>query len=620
VARLSLALLAIAGLALGAVLHVLGHPGPAADAWAVTTAVVLLPLGVSVLRSVLHGDVGVDAIALVAMSVSLALSEELAGAVIAVMLAGGNALEAVAGRQASRDLRALLGRVPRQAHRLRDGILEEVDAEALQRGDVVVVRAGEVVPVDGLVGATGALLDESALTGEPLPVSLACGDTARSGTANAGQAFELRALRPAAESAYAQIVRLVRQAQQSRAPLVRLADRYAALMLPAVLAAAGATWLLSGDPRRGLSVLVVATPCPLILAAPIALLAGVSRAARQGVIVKGSAAIERLGRARSVILDKTGTLTRGRAALQDVVPLDGIEARDLVRLAASLDQLSAHPVAAALTDAAAERGLRLALPDDVSERPGAGITGRVDGHRLSVGTPSYLAGEGYPDAEALGRRLDRAPGDANVLVGVDGRLAGVLSVGDRLRPGAGDVVRDLRRAGIRHIALATGDRSAVARQIGDTVAVDGVHSDMTPTGKLELVRALQRRTDLRPVVMVGDGVNDAPALAQADVGLAIATPGSMVSSEAADAVIVDGRIERVVQAVAIGVRSLSIARQSIVAGLALSAIAMAFAAAGAIAPVEGAVLQEAIDVAVILNALRALGDGAAPTRPSSPRA
>jgi heavy metal translocating P-type ATPase len=610
-ARLALAAVAIAGLAVGAVLHLLGHPAPAAHVWAITTGVVLLPLGVSVLRSLWHGDVGVDAIALVAMCASLALSEELAGAVIAVMLAGGNALEAVAARQASRDLRALLDHVPRHAHRLRDGTLEEVEAELLQRGDIVVVRAGELVPVDGVVGSTGALIDESALTGEPLPVSLRPGDSARSGTANAGQAFELRAVRPAAESAYAQIVRLVREAERSQAPLVRLADRFAALMLPAVLAAAGLTWLLSGDPRRGLSVLVVATPCPLILAAPIALLAGVSRAARYGVIVKGSAAIERLGRARSVILDKTGTLTQGRAALQDVLVLDGIDAPDLIRLAASLDQLSAHPVAAALTDAAAERGLRLTLPEDVTERAGAGIAGRVDGRQLSVGTPSYLAQRGFAEAEALGRRLDRTPGNAHVLVGVDGQLAGVLSVGDRLRSGAGDVVRDLRRAGVSHVALATGDRSAVARRIGQEIGVDRVHSDMTPAGKLELVRALQRRADLRPVVMVGDGVNDAPALAQADVGIAIATPGSMVSSETADAVIADGRVERVVQAVAIGVRSLSIARQSVVAGMALSAIAMAFAAAGYIAPVEGAVLQEAIDVAVILNALRALRGGAA---------
>ena len=607
--RLALAGLAIAGLAVGAVLLALGHPALAADAWALTTAVVLLPLAVSVLRSLLHGDVGVDAIALVAMCVSLALDEQLAGAVIAVMLAGGNALEAVAARQATRDLRALLGRVPRHAHRLQDGRLEDIDAELLERGDVVVVRAGELVPVDGLVGAGGALLDESALTGEPLPVSLRPGDTARSGTANAGQAFELRAVRPAAESAYAQIVRLVREAERSRAPLVRLADRFAALMLPAVLGAAAATWLLSGDPRRGLAVLVVATPCPLILAAPIALLAGVSRAARQGVIVKGSAAIERLGRARSVILDKTGTVTLGRAALRDVMLLDGIPAADLIRLAASLDQLSAHPVAAALTDAAAERGLPLSLPVDVSERAGAGIAGLVEGRRLAVGTPSYLAEHGYTDAEALGLRLDGAPGDAHVLVGVDGTLAGVLNVGDRLRPGAIDFVRDLRLEGVRHIALATGDRSAVARHIGEAIGVDRVHSDMTPAGKLDLVRALQRRVELRPVVMVGDGVNDAPALAQADVGIAIATPGSMVSSETADAVIADGRVERVVQAVAIGRRSLSIARQSIVAGMGLSALAMAVAAAGFIAPVQGALLQEAIDVAVILNALRALRGG-----------
>ena len=600
----------LVAIGVGGLLHLLSEPAAGNAVWAVATAVVLAPLTWSVGRALLHGDIGVDAIALVAMAASLALGEYLAGVVVGLMLAGGNALEESAAGRARRELKALVGRAPRVAHRRVGETVEEVPADELAIGDHVLVRHGEVVPVDGLVTTDEALLDESALTGEPLPVSHREGATVRSGTANVGDAFELRAIRPASESAYAAVVRLVQEAERHRAPFVRMADRYAALFLPVTLVAAGLAWAFSGDPVRALAVLVVATPCPLILAAPVAILSGVSRAARVGIIVKGGAAIEKLGEARTVVLDKTGTLTLGTPGIDRIVAFDGIDPDETLRLAASLDQLSAHSLAEALVEEARRRGLRLSFPDGVVEGAGEGAEGRVDDRRVTVGSESWLGRRGYPLEDAQLAELDEADGvgRAKVLVGVEGRLAGAVVMADHLRPDAADLVRDLRTAGIRHVALATGDREAVAREIAREVGVDRVYADQSPEEKLELVRSIQEDAALRPVVMVGDGVNDAPALALADVGIAMGTSGATVASEAADAVILVDRIGRVADAVRIGRRSLRIARQSVLVGIGLSMVAMAFAAFGFIPPVYGALLQEVIDVAVIVNALRALRD------------
>jgi heavy metal translocating P-type ATPase len=598
----------LAAIGFGGLLHLLSEPEAGDAVWATATAVVLVPLAWSVARSLLRGDVGVDAIALVAMAASLALGEYLAGAVVGLMLAGGNALEDSAAGRARKELTSLIGRAPRVAYRRIGENVEEVPVEALSVGDHVMVRHGEVVPVDGLVMSDEAVLDESALSGEALPVSFRQGAPIRSGTTNAGEAFELRATRPASESAYAGVVRLVRQAESHKAPFVRMADRYAAFFLPVTLIAAGLAWMLSGDPVRGLAVLVVATPCPLILAAPVAILSGVSRAARVGVIVKGGAVIERLGEARTVILDKTGTLTLGTPEIERVVPVGGSDQSDMLRLAASVDQLSAHSLAEALVLGARRRGLELSFPVDVDEGAGQGAEGFVDGRRVAVGSESWLETRGYPVPAGAVQALDDAngAGRAKILVGVEGRLAGAIVMADHLRPDARQLVEDLREAGIRHVAMATGDRVGVADEIGREVGVDRVYAEQTPEEKLELVRSIQQDAGLRPVVMVGDGVNDAPALALADVGIAMGTAGATVASETADAVILVDRIGRVADALRIGRRSLSIARQSVLAGIGLSLVAMGFAAFGFIPPVYGALLQEGIDVAVILNALRAL--------------
>jgi heavy metal translocating P-type ATPase len=387
-----------------------------------------------------------------------------------------------------------------------------------------------------------------------------------------------------------------------------MADRYAAVFLPVTLAVAGLAWGLSGDPVRALAVLVVATPCPLILAAPVAILAGVSRAARAGVIVKGGAAVEQLGEAQTVVLDKTGTLTLGLPEIERLVIFDGLDPDETLRLAASLDQLSAHSLAEALVHGAQRRGLALSFPEAVEEGPGQGAEGIVDGRRVAVGSAAWLRARGYEVPDGAVARLDaeNGAGSGKVLVGVEGRLAAAVILADHLRPDARGLVDGLREAGISYVAMATGDRAAVAEEIGREVGVDRVYADQTPEEKLELVRSLQSDGLLRPVVMVGDGVNDAPALALADVGIAMGAAGATVASETADAVILVDRVERVADAVRIGRRSLAIARQSVLAGIGLSLVAMVFAALGYIPPVFGALLQEAIDVAVILNALRAL--------------
>lgn len=600
-------------IAAGLALDVAGAESPADAVLAIAVAVMLLSLVLHVSRALLvEHRLGVDMIALVAMAGALALGEYLAGAVIALMFAGGQALETAAARRARRELTALVQRAPTVARRRRGDAIEAVAVAELAIGDVVVVRTGDVLPVDGVVAAGDAVIDESALTGESLPVTRHAGEPALSGTANAGAPFELRATRPAAESAYAALVRLVEGAERSRAPFVRLADRYAALFLPFTLLVAAVAWAISDDPVRALAVVVVATPCPLILAAPIALVSGVSRAARRGVIVKGAAAIEALGRARTVLLDKTGTLTAGTPCVQRIEVADGLPAPEVLRLAASVDQLSPHVMAGALVAAAHDRGLALSHPEEAHEDPGRGIVALVDGRRVAVGSRGWLQSLGYAlDEPAEPAGIAPAVGAATALVGADGRLIGTIVLADELRPDAYELVGALRASGIRLVAMVSGDRRAIAARIGARLGVDRVYAEQSPEDKLEVVEAIRADPRLGPVVMVGDGVNDAPALALADVGVALGAAGATVSADTADAVITVDRIGRVADAVAIGRRSLRIATQSVVAGMALSAIAMGFAAAGALAPVAGALLQEVIDLAVVLNALRALAGGRA---------
>jgi len=599
---------ALAGTLAGGLAHLLGAPSLGDALWVATIAGTLVPVTWSVVRSLARGDVGVDVIALLAMVAALVGGELLAGSVVAVMLLGGNALEAFAAGRAERELTALLRRAPHVAHRRTDHAWEEVAVEDVVPRDLVLVRSGEVVPVDGTLASERAAIDASAVTGESLPVELRRGAALRSGVANAGEAFELRATRAAADSSYAALVALVAAAREERPPFTRLADRYAAIFLPLTLLLAGGAWALSGEFVRAVAVLVVATPCPLILAAPIALVSGLSRCAAEGIVLKGGTALERLAAARTVLLDKTGTLTLGRPSVELVVPFDGVSGDEVLRLAASAEQLSAHVLAEGIVHDAAARGLTLERPADAHEDPGDGIEATVCGRRVAVGGERWLRAHGFaaPDGAVPAAAVGPAPGRALVHVGVGDRIVGALVMTDRLRPDASRLASELRDAGVRQVAMVTGDRDAVAQAIAREAGLDRVYADCPPEEKLAVVRAMRARPELRPVVMVGDGVNDAPALALADVGVAIAGESETVSSEAADAVITVDRIDRVAAAVRIGRRTMRIARQSVVAGMALSLVAMVVAAAGHLPPVAGALLQEGIDVAVILNALRAL--------------
>jgi heavy metal translocating P-type ATPase len=601
---------ALLGTLAGGVCHLAGAPSAGDALWIATIAGTLIPVSWSVARALVRGDVGVDVIALLAMAAALIGGELLAGSVVAVMLLGGNALESYAAGSAERELTALLRRAPRIAHRRIDNTWEEVAVDTVVPGDVVLVRSGEVVPVDGTLDSERAAIDASAVTGESLPLEQHRGDALRSGVANAGEAFELRATRAAADSSYAALVALVAAAQGERPPFTRLADRYAAIFLPLTLLLSGGAWAASGEFVRAVAVLVVATPCPLILAAPIALVSGLSRCAGEGIVLKGGTALEGLAAARTVLFDKTGTLTRGRPSVELIVPFDGIPGDEVLRLAASIEQLSAHVLAEGIVHDAQARGLRLEQPGDAHEDPGDGIEATVGARRIAVGGERWLRTRGFTPADGVATAVEgAAPGRALVHVGIDGTIVGALVMADRLRPDAAELAHSLRDAGVRQVAMVTGDSDAVAQAIAHEAGLDRVYAECTPEQKLEVVRAVRARPELRPVVMVGDGVNDAPALALADVGVAIAGESETVSSEAADAVITVDRIDRVATAVRIGRRTMRIARQSVIAGMAMSLVAMAFAAAGLLPPVAGALLQEGIDVAVILNALRALRPG-----------
>jgi heavy metal translocating P-type ATPase len=604
-----LASIAVAAIAAGGLLHLVGEGAAGQMVWGAAVALLAAELTIEVARTVVvEHSLGVDTIALVAMVGALALGQELAGAVIGLMFSGGAALEAIASRRARRELTALVQRAPKIAQLRIDDSLQEVPVEQVHVGDVVLVRAGEVVPVDGTVLSAEAVVDTSTLSGEPLPETLRRGAQVLSGSANAGAPFDVRAGRPARDSAYAALVRLVKQAQTQRAPFVRMADRYAGFFLPATLLVAGLAWALSADPIRALAVVVVATPCPLILAAPIALVSGLSRAARAGVIVKGAGAIETLGEAQTVLFDKTGTLTVGTPEVREIVARGDWETGKLLRLAASVDRLSAHVLGEALVSAAKDAGLELTLPADVSEDPGQGIKGSVEGHRVAVGSRSFVRSTGVGDDEITASALttSRGSGEAHVLVAIDGHVAGVIVMADELRPDAHEIVDRLRAEGVLHVAMISGDRRSVAERVGRQLGVDRVYAEQSPQDKLEVVRRVRRDAALRPVIMVGDGVNDAPALAIADLGIAMGAQGATVSSETADAVITVDRVDRVADALHIGRRALHIARQSVLAGMGLSLAAMAVAAIGYLPPVAGALSQEVIDLAVIVNALRAL--------------
>ena len=557
---------------------------------------------VGMVRDVLRGHVGLDVLAVVAMVATLAVGEYIASLVIVLMLAGGEALEDYAGQRAKRELTALLDRSPRIAHVLvhphsDSDEVQDAEADDVEVGDVLLIRPAEVVPVDGVLLSAEGSFDESSLTGESMPVHRGSGEEVLSGAVNGSRAVRIRAVRRSADSQYQQIVALVQQAQDDRAPTVRLADRFAIPFTAVSLVIAGAAWGISGDPARFAEVLVLATPCPLLIAAPVAFLGGLSRAAKAGVIIKGGGVIEQLARIRSAAFDKTGTLTEGRPDLVAVDPAPGFDADELLALAASAEQYSSHVLADGIRRAAAERGIPLRAAEQASEVATNGVTAVIDGHSVLVGKPGYVA-----SIAADTVRRDIASGEAAAYVAVDGRFAGVLVLADDPRPEAAAVVSWLRAHDVERVTMLTGDAQATAQAVAHAVGIDDVHAELLPPEKVHLAGQMRPR----PVLMVGDGVNDAPVLAAADVGIAMGAKGATAAGDAADAVILTDSLAKVADAVSIGKHTLRVAYTAIWIGIAISIVLMLIATTGVIPAVAGALIQEGVDLATILYALRAL--------------
>ncbi len=593
-------------------------------------ALVLLgaPVVFRTLRGLARGEFAADVVAMLAIVAAVALREPIAGLVIVLMQTGGELLERYAEGRASDAVRELEAAAPRIAHRLAPGAadaasdpgaIEDIATEGIVIGDELLVRPGEMVPCDGTVARGTSSLDTSRVTGEPLPERVAAGASVRSGVVNLESPFVLRATALASESLYARIVELVRTAQSEKSPIQRLADKWAVWFTPVTLAACVIAWWLSGDAARVLAVLVVATPCPLLLATPVAVIGGINRAARRQVIVRNGTALELLARVDTAVFDKTGTLTIGRPAVDAILVNDGASVDDLLRLAAAVEVGSGHSLARSTVAAAHERALTIPTATAVTEHAGRGASGLVDGHRVTIGTQSLVT-ELHPAAQdAIVRAATAAPHVLRAFVVIErdsAPIVGTISYADQLRPGLDRFLKRLTALGLTRTLLLSGDQTANVEPIARAIGITEARGDLLPGDKVEAVRALEREG--RRVLMVGDGTNDAPALSAATVGVALAAHGGGISAEAAGVVLLADDVTRVEDAVRIGQRAVRVARQSILAGLGLSGGAMVVAALGYIPPTLGAMLQEGIDVAVILNALRAARDPrATPASPAS---
>jgi heavy metal translocating P-type ATPase len=593
---------------IGLLLRLGGLPDAGRLVWTGGLVLTGAPVVWRTLRGIASGRFAADLVAMLAIVAALLLGQPLAGLIVVLMQTGGEALERYAEGRASEAVRALEAAAPRTAHRVSDGRSEEVPVDAVAVGDELLIRPGDMVPCDGIVLGGRSHVDVSRLTGEPVPVSAAPGVTLRSGSLNLESPLTLRATAPARESQYARIVELVRSAQASKSPIQRLADRYAVWFTPLTLVVCGVAWAGSGDPVRALAVLVVATPCPLILATPVAIIGGINRAARRGIVFRHGSALEQLGGVRTAIFDKTGTLTIGRPEVSRLLVSGTLDEAELLRLVAGVEHGSGHLLGRMVVQAAEARGIRPPEARDVVEAPGQGITGVVEGRRVTVGAWSYVMArepQAEPELHAL---LAGEPATAlRAVVVVEGEGVGVVEFADRLRPGLPELFRRLRGLGIRRTILLSGDSQANAAAVAAEVGIEEAHGDLLPEAKVAVVHRLVKSGE--PVVMTGDGTNDAPALSTATVGVALASGGGGITAEAADAVILADDPGRLADAIAISQRTLRLARQSIWVGLGLSGAAMIGAGLGYIPPIVGALLQEAIDVAVILNALRASGAG-----------
>ncbi len=586
--------ISLASLSLGFLVPFLGYLNLQSFIWALGGLAGLVPATKWVIDEFLSKNMGSDILAVLALLGTILTNEMMAAAIISFMLATGRVLESWAEGQAERQLKSLLERMPRVAHiLLEDGSLKTISADDVKVGDILVVRSGEIVPVDGML-ITDATLDESALTGEPLPVNRESNEMVLSGVLNAGNNFQFKALQTLDLSTYSGIIRLVQSAQAKSAPGVRIANTWALRFVPVALIIAGGAWLITGEISRAIAVLVAATPCPLILAVPIAVVAGMSNAAKNGAVIKGGAALEQLARAEVVLLDKTGTLTYGGPEVSEIQAKPGFDELKVLQIAASLDQYSPHVIAKAIVNAANERKINLLPALEVKENHGEGISGNISGVKSSVC-----------------QITDSIPDWCNVYsplrVGIyqNDELIGILGLEDPIRSESEQMIKDLRSSGIKKILMVTGDRIETAKNVGSVLDLDEIHASCKPEDKMRIVLA-EMKLAKGTVVAVGDGINDAPVLAASDVGIAMGARGATAASEAADVVIVDDTIDRLTKAISISKFSRNKALQAAGIGMGLSLVAMFLGAFGIFNASQGAIAQEFIDVISILWALTAL--------------
>ena len=596
-------LFALFGLVLGLIFHFPLHRHDISEwIWLATLIIGGFPIVLQTFRGMLKGQFASDIVAMLAIITAVIMGEAFAGAVVVLMQSGGEALEAYGLRRASTSLAALLAREPRFAFRKTDGSLEKIDVKQVRIGDLLMVRPGDLIPVDGTIVSGSSEVDESALTGEPFAHTKTTGDKVFSGSGDVNGAFEMRANKISQESQYQKIVELVRKAQTEKAPIQRLADRYAIFFTPLTLAMSGLGFLITRDPTTILAVLVVATPCPLILATPLAILCGINKSARSGIIVKGGAPMEQIGNIKAAVFDKTGTITYGTPFVEEIVPLNHVTADELLYKTASIEQLSSHDIAKAVVEKA---NRKLTVPVGFKESPGRGVEGDIDEDHYTIGSYGFLK-ERLTEAcfKNCRESIDRYFAHEKLLIFIakNDLCIGILVISDRIRPDVSVLMQEIKRLGVEEVVMLTGDSARNADVIAKQAGIKTYRADLMPAQKVEIIRELKEKYD--PIAMVGDGINDAPALATATVGVAMGAYGSAISAEAADIVFLVDDLSKLREVISISQWTIHVAKESILIGIGLSFILMVIAALGFIAPAVGAMLQEIIDVAVILNALR----------------
>ena len=618
--------IAIIGLIVGTVVHYIFNDEETGHwIWFITLVIGGAPIVFETIKEMLHGRFASDIVAMLAISTAIITNEAFPGVIIVIMQSGGKALEDYAFRKATTSLDELMTRSPKIAHRkINDNEIEDVDVERIRIGDQLVIRPGDLVPVDGTIVSGNAQIDESSLTGEPLSKIKHIGEEVFSGTINTGNIFEIKANRISEESQYSKIVKLVKKARQEKAPIQRLADKYAVWFTPITLAMCGLGWLLTQNAQTILSVLVVATPCPLIFATPVAIIGGIDKAAKQSIIVKSGSAIEQISRAEAIVFDKTGTITYGVPLVEDIILLDNFKKNQNVRnikyskddilfKAASLEQMSSHPSAQSITKAGKEKFSNLPLPTSFHEESGLGVEGYVNGEHIFVGSSSYIESQSNsnPNYGTINRndkilktvREFQKLGKMVVLVNINGTNAAIIRFSDKVRDGVVSMIQNLKKEGIKETIMLTGDSLDNAKSIANQTGVDNYRYNLLPEDKVNEVKKLREK--FKDIIMIGDGINDAPALTTASVGIAMGAKGTAISAEAADVVLLVDDITRVSNVIHIGKNTIRIAKQSIFFGVGISFLLMIFASFGLIPPSIGALFQEALDIGVILNALRA---------------